>query len=321
MRRSFKKIDYLKGEKKKSRGIAFAKKEEVTNKDFEIAEDKESKTSEISDFFKSYTEYLKHKPLLSREEEVILARKARKGNIKARNELIERNLRLVISIAKNYLHRGLPFFDLIQEGNLGLMKAVERFDPSRGFKFSTYASWWIRQSITRAIMNKSKVIRLPAHLFEKVNKLKKIQKELYKKLNREPTDEELAEVLEIETLEVNRLKDLMKSVKSLDIKTSAESDLTFADVIEDRFVIKPEEETETKELKEEIDTILMSLNPKEKAVLLLRYGLGNGKQRTLQEVSEYLRLSRNRVSQLQSSALEKLRSLGNQEFLRSYIKD
>lgn len=280
---------------------------EVCNIDFDQEGDKRKSEPTNDDSIARYLKNLNSISLLSREEELKLARKVQKGDLKAKQELVRRNLRLVVSVAKKYIGRGYPFLDLIQEGNLGLIKAAEKFDPKRGFKFSTYATWWIRQAITRAIADKSRVIRIPIHMVENISKVKKSISSLSQALNREPKEEEVADLLGAELNDIQYVINLMQYPVSSDAPISTDEESTISEIIEDDSISQPEDSLVSDDLMDEIDDTLGNLNQIEKKVVRLHYGLEDGFKKTLKEVSKELGITHERARQLQASALRKLR--------------
>lgn len=301
--------------------ISSAASRRNNNSDNDNDEDEIGSVSPLSDdAVKIYLREIGRVPLLNAKQEIELARAIKKGDINAKRKLVRHNLRLVVSIAKKYINRGLPFLDLIQEGNLGLIRAAEKFDHERGYKFSTYATWWVRQGITRSLSDKSRTIRVPVHMVETINKFKKIARKLGQELNRRPTEEELAEVMEVSTQKIKEIVAAMRTPVSLESPINSEDDGKLEDFIADpNQSLKPEANATEQLLAEDIIKVLDTLTQKEKAVIQLRFGIDSGQERTLEEVGRMLRITRERVRQLEFRALKKLRHPDRAIKLKDYL--
>lgn len=274
----------------------------------------------VDDPVRMYLKEIGKVPLLTAEEEVILAKRIEQGDKDAKRKLAEANLRLVVSIAKKYVGRGMLFLDLIQEGNLGLMKAVEKFDFRKGFKFSTYATWWIRQAITRSIADQARTIRIPVHMVETINKLIRIQRQLLQELGRDPFPEEIAEEME---LPVEKVRDIMKIAQepvSLATPIGEEEDSFLGDFIPDDDALAPADAAAYLLLKEQLEDVLETLTPREEKVLRLRFGLDDGRPRTLEEVGQVFGVTRERIRQIEAKALRKLRHPSRSKKLKDFLE-
>jgi len=274
--------------------------------------------TDLEDPLGSYLKEISRERLLTKEEEVVLAKQIAKGSREARRRMTEANLRLVVSIAKKYQNRGMPLLDLIQEGNLGLMRAVEKFDYRRGYKFSTYATWWIRQAVLRSIGDQARTIRLPLHMGDRLNKLMRVTQRLTEGLGRVPTDEELGEELASTKLEVEELRKLARDAVSLETPISDESDTELGHLLEDETAESPVEAATAADMRRQLDEVLRTLDPRERRVMQLRFGLLDGHQRSLDEIARRLGVNREQVRKMERMALDKLRRAGQAEGLRAY---
>ena len=273
----------------------------------------------IEDPVRMYLKEIGKVPLLSADEEVELAKKMETGNLDARKRLAEANLRLVVSIAKRYVGRGMLFLDLIQEGNLGLIKAVEKFDYRKGYKFSTYATWWIRQAITRAIADQARTIRIPVHMVETINKLIRVQRQLLQELGREPYPEEIATEMNLPVDRVREIQKISQEPVSLETPIGEEEDSHLGDFIQDDNVPVPAEAAAFTLLKEQLSEVLGTLTDRERKVLELRFGLDDGRARTLEEVGKEFNVTRERIRQIEAKALRKLRHPSRSRKLKDYL--
>ena len=274
----------------------------------------------IDDPVKVYLKEIGRVPLLSAEEEVELAIRMSEGDVAAKKRLSEANLRLVVSIAKRYVGRGMQFLDLIQEGNLGLIKAVEKFDHTKGFKFSTYATWWIRQAITRAIADQARTIRIPVHMVETINKVKKVSSQLLHENGHEPTNEQIAEKLEMPVEKVREIMRVAQEPVSLETPIGEEEDSHLGDFIPDEDAPAPSDVASHTMLKEQLAEVLSTLTPREEKVLRLRFGLEDGRSRTLEEVGKEFNVTRERIRQIEAKALRKLRHPSRSKKLKDFLE-
>ena len=303
-------IDFLKEEEELEKEVEKEEKEPVPDMDNSVT---------IDDPVKMYLKEIGALKLLDSEEEIVLAKQVEKGTLPdasdedkaaakaAKKELADRNLRLVVSIAKKYLGRGLQFLDLIQEGNLGLLKAVDKFDYTKGYKFSTYATWWIRQAITRAIADQARTIRVPVHMVETINKLNRISRQLLQEKGREATNEELARAMGVSVGKIREVKKIAQDPISLETPIGEKEDSHLGDFIEDHEAVAPDDAAGSILLREQIEELLQGLTERERQVLELRFGLKDGKTRTLEEVGRYFDVTRERIRQIEGKALQKLK--------------
>ena len=294
--------------------------DDLTDEDLEITAENVDQFSD--DSVRLYLREIGKIPLLSNEEEVDLAYRIVKGEKKAKDKMVEANMRLVVSIAKRYSGRGLDFLDLIQEGNTGLLRAVEKFDPDKGFKFSTYATWWIRQAITRAIADQARTIRIPVHMVETINKVLRATRKLTNELNREPTVEEIAKEMGMEPEKIDYVMKIKQDIASLDAtvgRDGDDEDSVLGDFIEDEGRVSPEDAAAAQMLKEQIAEILSSLSESEQKVVKLRFGIGGGRPHTLEEVGAEFSVTRERIRQIEAKALSKLRKHKDTKKLHEYL--
>lgn len=276
---------------------------------------------DTNDPVRMYLKEIGRTPLLSADEEMELARRVAQGDEEARRLLTEANLRLVVSIARKYSGRGMLFLDLIQEGNLGLMKAVEKFDYTKGFKFSTYATWWIRQAITRAIADQARTIRIPVHMVETINKLLRVSRQLLQELGREPTPEEIAGRMDMPVDRVLEIQKISQEPVSMETPIGEEHDSHLGDFIEDPDASAPEDAAAYEMLREQMKDILDTLTEREESVLRLRFGLDDGRTRTLEEVGKVFGVTRERIRQIEAKALRKLRHPSRSKRLKDFLED
>ena len=280
-----------------------------------------SNSAKVNDPVRMYPKEIGVVPLLSNEEEKELAIAVENGDLEAKQRLAEANLRLVVSIAKRYVGRGMQFLDLIQEGNMGLMKAVDKFDYSKGFKFSTYATWWIRQAITRAIADQARTIRIPVHMVETINKLVREQRNLLQELGQDPTPEQIAERMDMTPDKVREILKIAQEPVSLETPIGEEDDSHLGDFIEDEVIENPVDYTTRVVLREQLDEVLDTLTDREENVLRLRFGLDDGKMRTLEDVGKVFNVTRERIRQIEAKALRKLRHPSRSKQLKDFIED
>ena len=310
-------------------GIELLDDEKIEKRILESNEDEEDVSKEdlsvpkgvsVDDPVRMYLKEIGKIPLLTGDEEVNIAKRMEQGDESAKQELAEANLRLVVSIAKRYVGRGMSFLDLIQEGNLGLMKAVEKFDYAKGFKFSTYATWWIRQAITRAIADQARTIRIPVHMVETINKLVRVQRQLVQELGRDPLPEEIAKEMSLDVEKVREIQKIAQEPVSLETPIGEEEDSHLGDFIPDDEILSPSEAATFAMLKEQLDDVLESLTDREKKVLTLRFGLSDGRARTLEEVGKEFDVTRERIRQIEAKALRKLRHPSRSKKLKDFLE-
>lgn len=296
-------------------------KEKAVEENIILSDEDITKDININDPVRMYLKEIGRISLLSSEEEMTISKRVANDDEEAKRILAESNLRLVVSIAKRYVGRGLLFLDLIQEGNIGLMKAVEKFDYDKGYKFSTYATWWIRQAITRALADQARTIRVPVHMVETINKMSRVQRQLTLELNREPTDEEIAQKMNIGVEKVREVLKISQEPVSLETPIGEEEDSHLGDFLKDESSLSPEEYTENEILKEEIKEVLMSLQAREQEVLELRFGLIDGTCHTLEEVGKKFNVTRERIRQIEAKALRKLRHPSRAKKLKDFLEE
>ena len=295
--------------------------EELSSEDLAITADNVDAFAD--DSVRLYLREIGKIPLLTPEEEADLAQRIVKGDKKAKDKMVEANMRLVVSIAKRYGGRGLDFLDLIQEGNTGLLRAVDKFDPDKGFKFSTYATWWVRQAITRAIADQARTIRIPVHMVETINKVLRTTRKLTTELNREPTNEEIAKALDMEPEKVDYVMRIKQDIASLDASISREGDdeeSVLGDFVEDEERDSPEDSAANQILKEQLSEIIATLTDREQKIIRLRFGIGGGRPHTLEEVGAEFDVTRERIRQIEAKALSKLRKNKDTKKLHEYLR-
>lgn len=299
--------------------LADEKDDELEDDNFDL-DDLSIPGIKINDPVRMYLKEIGRVPLLSAEEEIVLAERIEQGDEEAKRRLAEANLRLVVSIAKRYVGRGMLFLDLIQEGNMGLIKAVEKFDYRKGFKFSTYATWWIRQAITRAIADQARTIRIPVHMVETINKLIRVSRQLLQDLGREPTPEEIAKEMDLSVEKVREIMKIAQEPVSLETPIGEEDDSHLGDFIEDQDALAPSDAAAYELLKEQLEDVLETLTEREENVLRLRFGLDDGRTRTLEEVGKVFGVTRERIRQIEAKALRKLRHPSRSKRLKDFLE-
>ncbi len=304
-----------------NRGIEVREAKRLLELPEEGAKAKPTEQAEISDdSVRMYLREIGRIPLLSTEEEIRLAKRMEQGDVTAKKRLIEANLRLVVSIAKKYIGRGLTLLDLIQEGNTGLLRAVEKFDYHKGYKFSTYATWWIRQAITRAIADQARTIRIPVHMVETINKLIRVQRQLVQDLGREPLPEEIAAEMGVPVEKVEHILKISQETVSLEAPVGEEEDSRLGDFLEDKISLSPEENAIYELLRGHVNEFLQYLNPREQKILKMRFGLEDGRTHTLEEVGQEFGVTRERIRQIEAKALQRLKKHEEAHKLRDYLR-
>ncbi len=301
--------------------LDLADEEEFSDEDLAITVDNVDAFAD--DSVRLYLREIGKIPLLSNEEEAELAKEIVEGSKKAKDKMVEANMRLVVSIAKRYSGRGLDFLDLIQEGNTGLLRAVEKFDPEKGFKFSTYATWWIRQAITRAIADQARTIRIPVHMVETINKVLRTTRKLTTELNREPTTEEIAKELDMEVDKVEYVMRIKQDIASLDASVGRDGDdedSVLGDFVEDEERVSPEDSAANQILKEQLASIISTLSDREQKIIKMRFGIGGERPHTLEEVGYEFSVTRERIRQIEAKALSKLRKHKDTKKLHEYLR-
>jgi len=294
--------------------------EEMEEEEFDLNDLSVPPGVKINDPVRMYLKEIGRVPLLSADEEILLAQRIEDGEEEAKRRLAEANLRLVVSIAKRYVGRGMLFLDLIQEGNMGLIKAVEKFDYKKGYKFSTYATWWIRQAITRAIADQARTIRIPVHMVETINKLIRVSRQLLQELGREPSPEEIAEKMDLTPEKVREILKIAQEPVSLETPIGEEDDSHLGDFIEDQEALAPSDAAAYELLKEQLEDVLDTLTDREENVLRLRFGLDDGRTRTLEEVGKVFGVTRERIRQIEAKALRKLRHPSRSKRLKDFLE-